>query len=225
MKSDDQGGHHLTALTPERGPHGWHSRGYVPHFDAGEAPQSITFRLAGSLPAVLLQRWREELQLATLRTASRSHDEHVERQRRAAAAEERRRAEEYLNRGVGPRWLADPRLGSLVVDALRFFDGRRYHLHAWVVMPNHVHVVMTPSTDESLSRIVASWKSYTASRGNLMLGRRGAFWHADYFDRLIRNEEHFLAAVSYVENNPVVAGLCATPEDWPFSSAQLRSVQ
>jgi REP element-mobilizing transposase RayT len=82
---------------------------------------------------------------------------------------------------------------------------------------------MTPFPEESISRIVASWKSYTASRANSILGRRGAFWHQDYFDRLIRNEAHFLTAVGYVENNPVVAGLCVTPEAWPFSSANRRS--
>jgi REP element-mobilizing transposase RayT len=142
-----------------------------------------------------------------------------------AQVRERQRTEDHLNRGVGPTWLADPSIAALVQSALRHFDGVRYRLHAWVVMPNHVHVVMTPLGGMKLSQIVSSWKSYTAGRANEMLGRSGAFWQADYFDRFIRNERHFLIAVEYVENNPVVAGLCATPEAWPFSSAQDRSLQ
>jgi REP element-mobilizing transposase RayT len=87
-------------------------------------------------------------------------------------------------------------------------------------MPNHVHVVMTPLSDYSVVQIVHSWKSYTATHANRLLDRRGAFWQEDYFDRLIRDEPHFIAAVRYVEENPVTAGLCAAPEEWPFSSAR-----
>ena len=160
-------------------------------------PQAITFRLAESLPMTLLRRWREELKLAA--GASR-----------IVGDEERLRIESYLNRGIGPTWLADPRVASLVEGALQFFDGTRYRLHAWVVMPNHVHVVMTPVADISVSGIVSSWKSFTAKRANALLGRRGAFWQEDYVDRFIRDERHFETAISYVEMNPVVAGLCAS---------------
>jgi REP element-mobilizing transposase RayT len=95
-------------------------------------------------------------------------------------------------------------------------------------MPNHVHVVhvvMTPRQDWSVSKTVFSWKSFTASRANALLGRHGTFWQPDYFDRFIRNEQHFAAAVSYVEQNPVVAGLCSQPEEWPFSSARRRALE
>jgi Transposase IS200 like len=177
-------------------PRGWHSRGYLPHFDGGEIPQAITFRLAGSIPASLHQQWREELRLGTQPTRPSS----------PSAAEARRRIEEFLNRGIGPTWLSDPQIGGLVESALLFFDGVRYQLHAWVVMPNHVHTVITPFADVSMSQVVSSWKSYTATRANTVLGRQGAFWQADYFDRFIRDERHFLAAVRYVEHNPVVAG-------------------
>ena len=193
-------------------PRGWYSRGYLRHFDAGEVPQSITFRLAGSIPTDLLRRWRSELQLARVT-------------RRTVVDDERIRIEDYLNRGVGPTWLADPRLAGLVEGAFQFFDGSRYRLHAWVVMPNHVHVVVTPLADASVSHIVSSWKSFTAKRANALLGRHGAFWQEDYFDRFIRDEQHFAAVISYVEDNPVVAGLCARSEDWGFSSARHRQVQ
>jgi REP element-mobilizing transposase RayT len=136
---------------------------------------------------------------------------------------ERLRIESYLNQGMGPTWLRDPQIGALVENALLYFDDARYRLNAWVIMPNHVHVVMTPMGGTSVSRIVGSWKSFTASRANEILGRTGAFWQADYFDRYIRDGRYFAAAVSYVEQNPVAARLCAAPEQWPFSSARLRA--
>ena len=194
------------------GPRGWHSRGYLPHFDAGEVPQSITFRLAKSVPAILLRRWRCELKLAIVTQRTILDDERI-------------RIESYLNRGVGPTWLADPRIAGLVEDAFQFFDGTRYRLHAWVVMPNHVHVVVTPLTGLSVSGIVSSWKSFTAKQANALLGGRGEFWQEDYFDRFIRDERHFAAAIHYAEENPVVAGLCARSEDWEFSSARHRQEQ
>jgi REP element-mobilizing transposase RayT len=192
-------------------PRGWHSRGYLPHFDAGEVPQSITFRLAESIPGSLLRQWREEAKLAGAGAT--------------AADRERLRIETYLNQGIGPTWLAEPRIGGLVEGALLHFDGSRYRLHAWVIMPNHVHVVITPKADAAIPRIVASWKSYTATGANALLLRSGPFWQEDYFDRFIRDERHFAAAIRYVEHNPVEAGLCIRPEAWAFSSARPRKVQ
>ena len=104
----------------------------------------------------------------------------------------------------------------MVSDALWHFDGERYRLHAWCVMPNHVHVVVTPLAGRTLSSIVHSWKSFTATEANQHLGRRGSFWMQEYFDRAIRDEHHFRSAVEYVEHNPVNAGLCEAPEDWPW---------
>ncbi len=130
----------------------------------------------------------------------------------------RRRIEAYLDRGEGQAWLRDPRIAGLVQDALRHFDGTRYHLHAWTVMPNHIHALLTLTTGGDLSAVVHSWKSYTAKAANRALGRTGTFWQADYFDRGIRDQRHFAAVVSYIEENPVKAGLCATSDAWPYSS-------
>ncbi len=71
----------------------------------------------------------------------------------------------------------------------------------------------------TLDRVVQSWKRYSAHRINGCLGRTGTLWARDYFDRYIRDESHFNRALAYIRNNPVKAGLCAKPEDWPFSSA------
>ncbi|MBX3026486.1 transposase [bacterium] len=171
---------------PERH-RGWHERGYLPHFDAADTAQAITYRLADALPR---------------------HVQH-----------DRRRAQSVLDRGRGNCILQRPEVAREVIDAWRYFDGIRYRLHAWVVMPNHVHVVATILAGHALSRTVHSWKSFTAHRIRARTRQRGRIWHPDYWDRFIRDDEHFRTAVEYVEYNPVLAGLARRPEQWLFSSA------
>lgn len=170
-------------------------------------PQFVTFRLADSLPAEKLLQWRQEL----------SHLPRDEKE-----AEYQRRIEEYLDRGEGDVWLSVPEVAVGVQNAFLHFDGERYELHAWVVMPNHVHALFTPSEGQSLSAILHSWKSFTSKMANQLLGRRGDFWQEDYFDRFARNAEGFERFRFYIEMNPVTAGLCAEPEEWPYSSARCR---
>lgn len=110
----------------------------------------------------------------------------------------------------------------MVQDALLHFDGDRYRLLAWCLMPNHVHVVVEMIEGHSLSDVMRSLKSFTARRANALLQRAGAFWHPDYFDRYMRDDDHLARTVTYIENNPVKAGLAIAPTDWPWSSAQFR---
>ena len=188
-------------------PAGWHSRGYLPHFDAGEVFQSVTFRLHDSMPQELLVKWREEL--------ARESDDFED--------ELRWRIEAYLDRGYGACHLADDRIATLVQNALLHFDGERYRLSAWVLMPNHVHLLAAPCYGHSLSSIMHSLKSYSSQEANKVLKRTGRFWFEDYFDRYIRNAKHFENAVGYIESNPVRAGLCNAPSEWRFGSACFRA--
>jgi putative DNA methylase len=181
----------------------WHSRGYIPHWEAGEIPQAITFRLADSLPAAVLKRWEVEL-------AQLPEDE--------AVAKRRARIERVLDSGHGDAALHDPAISLFVENALLHFDAVRYHLHAWVIMPNHVHVIITAIGNHTISAIVHSWKSFTANKANALLGRRGAFWAKEYFDRAIRDDRHYANALGYFAMNPVKAGLCKEPQEWRFSS-------
>jgi REP element-mobilizing transposase RayT len=184
---------------------GWHSRGYLPHFDGGEVVQFVTFRLKDSLPQSVVERWRREL----------AQDDD---------AALRRRVEAYLDEGHGVASLKQPQVASVVQNTLLHHDGARYRLAAWAVMPNHVHLLATPCGGHTLSGIMHSLKSYTAGEANKLLGLRGAFWMEDYFDRYIRNSAHYERTILYIENNPVKAKLCRTPEEWPFGSARFRSM-
>jgi REP element-mobilizing transposase RayT len=176
---------------------GWHSRGYLPHFDSPETIQFVTFRLADSLPKVVA---------AVL----------------ASRTDNLAKTDSSLDVGYGACWLEEPAIASILQDAILHFDSQRYRLLAWCIMPNHVHVVVEPIGGSSLGGIVHSWKSFSAKEANRMLGRNGPFWHKDYFDRFIRDEGHLGRTVEYVENNPVKAGLVATNADWPWSSCRLR---
>jgi REP element-mobilizing transposase RayT len=161
----------------------------------------ITFRLADALPAQVLSHLQEILP-------------------READAARRQRIEAYLDAGHGACSLRDPRIGGLVEGSLLHFDGRRYRLLAWAVMPNHVHALVELIPGYPLPGIVHSWKSFTAKAANRILGRTGEFWQREYFDRYIRDAAHFEAARAYIHENPVKAGLVARAEDWAFSSAR-----
>ncbi len=183
---------------------GWYDRGYLRHLDGDLVTQAVTFRLVDSLPRDCVERWKAELrQLPPSDARTRL----------------RRRIEECLDSSLGACHLRDPRIAGLVKDNLLFFDGKRYRLHAWIVMPNHVHTLFTPLAGAQLARIVHSWKSFTSKRANRVLGRTGTFWQREFHDRFIRDEGHFLNVRHYIEENPVTAGLCSSREEWRFSSA------
>jgi putative DNA methylase len=186
---------------------GWRSRGYLPHWEAGEVAQSITFRLADSLPTEAILQLEQELRLTPQEDAS---------------TERRKRIEHMLDAGHGAMWMGQPAIAEVVERALLHFDGERYKLHAWVIMPNHVHALATLLNDSTLASITHSWKSFSATGANRILGREGAFWSREYFDRAIRDEAHFANVVTYIEMNPVKANFCKLPENWRFSSASKR---
>jgi REP element-mobilizing transposase RayT len=132
------------------------------------------------------------------------------------------RGDALLDKGYGSSLLRDPKCARIVAESLLFHDGERYALQAWCVMPNHVHVLTATNADHELGAIVQAWKSFTARRINALLDRTGSVWAADYFDRFMRDEGHYLTTKAYIEHNPVKAGLCDRPQDWAFSSAGWR---
>ncbi len=194
-------------ISKEESPDSWYSRGYFPHFDGEEVTQHVCFHLFDSMPQSVLNQWQQELKLVPQKEAD---------------IERRTRIQNYLDSGYGECFLRDERLAETVENALLYFDGNRYALHAWCVMPNHVHTLVTPKAGFQMSKIVHSWKSFTANQCNKLLGRTGRFWDLESFDRYIRNDQHFRNAQVYIENNPVKARLCRRPEDWRWSSARRR---
>jgi REP element-mobilizing transposase RayT len=174
-------------------------RRHLPHWQRRGSALFITWRLHGSLPRQALAAALKQSNLAKrLLILDRELD-------RAAC---------------GPTWLTDVRVSQAVVDALHYGAEKLqlYRLSAYVVMSNHVHVLIWPKA--LLPEITKAIKGFTAREANRILGRTGEkFWQDESFDHAIRNEESFYRIVRYIERNPVKAGLVQRAEDWPWSSA------
>lgn len=188
---------------------GWHSRGYLPHFDGRDFVQTVTFRLADAVPERVVDQWKEELQWIEGLPAMDARE-----------VELRKRIAKYEDAGHGKCFLRIPELADLVEGAMLHFDAERYRLLGWTVMPNHVHVIIEPLGLHELEGIVHSWKSFTGLQANRRLNRSGAFWFRDYYDRFVRDHNHLLNAIRYIDNNPVKAGLVSTPNVWAHCSAR-----
>jgi REP element-mobilizing transposase RayT len=120
---------------------------------------------------------------------------------------------------TGPLYLRMPELAKMVVDAIHYQEEtlKHYQLHAFVVMPNHIHLLITPLAP--VSKIMHSLKKGTAREGNGILGLTGQpFWQDESYDRLVRNGLEFDRIADYIESNPVKAGLVAAMEEFPWSS-------
>jgi REP element-mobilizing transposase RayT len=189
----------------DKDPRYWHSRGYLPHFDQDGFTQFVTFRLADSVPQNVLKRWQLDLENGSI-----------------TDADLRRRIERYLDQNYGEGWLRRPLIGKLVEEALLKWDGERYRLIAWVIMPNHVHLLLSPMEHHRVAGIMHSIKSYTSHEAIKILKRTGHFWAKEYYDCYIRDQRHFASTIAYIENNPVKARLCSSPKEWPFGSARLK---
>jgi REP element-mobilizing transposase RayT/type I restriction-modification system DNA methylase subunit len=189
----------------------WRDRGYLPHWEKEEGIYHVTFRLADSLPKQVLEGYVQERENIIQRAQ--------QFQRTLTETEAQRiqelytdRIEEYLDSGAGQCYLQQPAIADLVASGLAHFDGKRYQLYAWCIMPNHVHVVFKSLAGCELSKILHSWKSYTAKEANKILHRQGVFWQREYYDHLIQDEEEYYHTVLYVLENPVKANL----PDWKW---------
>ena len=182
---------------------GWHTRGYLPHIDA-PVTQFLTWRLADAVPQEAIEAWKLEF----------AEETDAERAKRL-----NRQIENYADAGCGSCLLGDPRAARIVQESLFHGHTAQYDLACWVVMPNHVHAVLTPCPGVRLGKIVQAIKGVTSKRIGALLGFEGRMWQPDYFDRVVRDDGHLERLTRYLEWNPVKAGLCADPTHWAWSSA------
>ena len=168
-----------------------HSRGYLPHWEVEGATYFVTYRLHDSLPREVIARLRQEHKILSRRAFAISLDRE-------------------LDEGRGAAHLRDNRIAAVVAENLNFHR-TRYALEAWCIMPNHVHVVVTPYAGETLDGILHSWKSYTAHRAKKILGVT-RFWAREYYDHIVRSDRELDNTITYVRCNPAKAGLV----NWPW---------
>ena len=178
-------------------------RHLLPHWQQGPAHLFVTWRLADSLPAAKLRHWSEERDI-WLEFHPRPWDAATEHEYHQRFSHQ---IERWLDQGIGSCVLQAPQIAAVVSNALHFFHGKRYELAAYVVMPNHVHVLFQPIASQRLDAIVQSWKGFTARAINKRLGKTGRLWQPDYWDRLIRSEEHYVKCLDYIRQNPAKAAL------------------
>ena len=178
-------------------------RNRLPHWRQDRACYFVTFRLNDSLPSKQLAEWRDEREKwLEIHPQPWSVEIEMEYHKRFSG-----RVDRWLDEGHGACLLQDPQHAERVAATLDHDDGIRYLLHSRVIMPNHVHALLSLGAGESLSGIIASWKRFSATRINKAIGAAGALWQKDYFDRMIRDWDHFVHVARYIRRNPVKAKL------------------
>jgi valyl-tRNA synthetase len=179
---------------------------YLPHWTKEGAIYTVVFRLADSVPAEVSESWRLQrqdiIEGAQRQKRPLTHDEQIELQRLQSE-----KIESFLDVGHGECLFKDAGIAEIMNNALKHFDGERYELIAWAIMPNHVHAIIRPLPGYKLAEIVHSWKSFTSKEINRLLARSGAVWMDEYYDHLIRDENDFSNQINYVLTNPERAGL------------------
>jgi valyl-tRNA synthetase len=183
------------------------ARRNLPHWQQAGKTYFVTFRLADSIPATKLSQLEDERRV----WLNANPEPWTTEQRQAYYERFSAKIDAWLDAGSGSCVLKDERAAKVVADALIHFDGERYDLGAWVVMPNHVHVVVTPRDGHPIGDILHSWKSFTAHKINELLGRTGRFWQHESYDHIVRNDRALYEIQEYIDRNPEKAGIEVPP--------------
>jgi type I restriction enzyme R subunit len=177
--------------------------GKLPHWQQARVCVFVTFRLSDSIPRNLLTAWEAERKAWLARHPESRDPDLIEAFQRSYTT----RIEEWLDRGQGSCLLRSPNVAKILKGVLHEGDGQICVLHGWVIMPNHVHILFSPTT-RAIKDVLKAWKGTSARRINLALDRvSSTVWMKGYHDRLIRDGEHFRRCVNYIRNNPKKAGL------------------
>ncbi len=212
----------------------------LPHFQPLDYTYFITFRLANSLPVLVVNRLKEEYNKRLKEFESISIDKYKNEQHQEYKEEYFYRFDEKLNStSFGNFWLKIPEVARIVEEAIHYRNKKKYDLIAYTIMPNHVHIIFTPiveriadslkvikvpqkSEQNSVSpyivtKILQDLKKFTANKANQFLNRSGAFWQHESYDHVIRNEKELKNLVKYILMNPVKANLVNKWEDWKWN--------
>jgi REP element-mobilizing transposase RayT len=190
----------------------------LPHWEQTGATYFITFRLGDSIPQSQLKAWKEE----------RSHwiSRHPEPWNESEEAEYHRRfsagIDRLLDQGNGSCLLRSPAVAACLSEVLTHSHNKLYFMHAFVIMPNHVHLLVSLADEASLAEKVKIWKGVSANRINRIVRREGDLWQKNYFDRIVRDHGHFVRVARYIRLNPKKAML--KPDEFLlWESAQVRA--
>ena len=179
------------------------SRGKLPHWEVHDGQYFVTVRCADSLPREAVERLREVSM--TLRSTESNSDEFAALQRFYFHA-----LEKYLDAGSGECPLQHARAAELVVAELDALGEWEVEVPHYVVMPNHWHAMVVPRDScTRLADVMQRVKGRSARAINLALGRAGALWQREWFDRWMRSEDEYDRCVRYIQDNPSKTGIVA----------------
>jgi putative transposase len=176
--------------------------GKLPHWQQAGACYFITFRLADSIPSELMEKWKKDRDAWITNHPPPWSEETEDEYHRVFSM----KIERWLDQGRGECHLRDGRVREIVLARIIENHGSTYHIHSLVIMPNHIHVLVSIH-EVPLADLMHKWKGATAFLANQHLARSGAFWQRDYFDRIIRDARHFERCKRYIANNPAKANL------------------
>ncbi|MDO9302432.1 MAG: transposase [Anaerolineales bacterium] len=195
----------------------------LPHIQPRGATFLVNFRLAGSLPAEVVERLRAETDELEKRLLTIKD----QKEKLLLRDKEQRilfgKWDDALHKSqTGPFWLKDERIAKIVADSILYHDGNWFDILAYCIMPNHGHLVLTPhesseTTDYSLTKIMHNIKRNSANHANKILGRTGTFWQHENYDHYARDEAELERIIKYVLYNPVKAGLTDDWTKWKWS--------
>ena len=195
---------------------------HLPHLQPLGGTFFVTFNLNGSIPKEILDKWKEayafEKEKITRFSENKSAD--FERLGKLDFAKRDKFLDSYKD---GNHYLKSDTLAEIVADTLHFWDNKKIELYAYCIMSNHVHAVFRLFNEGEtevplyLDKFMQSIKSFSAKKCNSLLGKDGAFWHEESYDRLVRDDAELRRILVYVLNNPVKAGLCKQMKDWKWS--------
>ncbi|NBC28345.1 MAG: hypothetical protein GVY08_15900 [Bacteroidetes bacterium] len=200
----------------------------LPHLQFQGGEYFVTFRLFGSLPANTIQElksYRKQIQDELKNNVREENRINIERKIFA------KYESELDKNSCGPKWLSMPDIAGIIKDSIHFRDGKQYDLYAYCLMSNHVHMVFRHINNETheftvksrelevfpITHILGNLKKYTSRKCNQALKRKGSFWQAENFDRLIRSDAELESCVFYTLNNPVKANLVSHWQQWPHT--------
>ena len=191
-----------------------HHRRNLPHWQQADAISFVTFRLGDSIPAKALKAWDNERRIWLLhRLPSASGElsdilsQLTEPDRRDYLRRFGKQFHELLDTGHGSCLLRDPAHSAIVENALLHFDDQRYQLGDYVIMPNHVHVLLAPAPEHTIGSITGSWKRHASREINKRTGSEGCLWQHESFDHLVRDAGSLEGFRRYIFQNPEKARL------------------
>jgi len=206
----------------------------LPHYLPENAIFFVTYRLANSLPKVIVDELKRENEDIEFKLKS----EKESKQKNIALINLRKKYfakfDQYLDSSTtGSLWLKEDKIAAIVSEAIHFRDNKEYFLYCYTIMPNHVHMLFgmgeeylhykkseelaLTAKSKNLTDVLRDLKKFTAKECNIILHRSGQFWHRESYDHVVRGPEEFVNIVNYILNNPYKAGLINEGQFWKWS--------